>query len=279
MSLNINNESTTIRRTEKKRYGSLFIETTLREDKGSIDLTLPLNRIQNNAENNAGLSPNISPISQGVSESNSQIRTSKDISVRKSIDSNNTIKLIRGQKISINSKTMNLSKLLIALDWEIKYRGNTEFQLDTSLFLVDENNKTTEENFIFYGNPRSGNESIIIDKDFNSGVKKAYDQVIELNLNLIPKNIEKLAVTVTIYEGDIRNQNFGQVSEANFRILDIENRNEIYNYNFNEGLNRETAIVVAEIYKYKNEWKMNPVGNGFIGGLKALCNNYGVETD
>lgn len=275
MSLNINNESTIARRTEKKRYGNLFIETTLRDDKGGIDLTMPINRIQNNA----GQSPDISLISQEISESSSSIKRIKDISKKKSINSNNTTKITRGQKVSINSKTKNLSKLLIALDWEIKYRGNTELQLDTSLFLVDESNKTTEENFIFYGNPRSYNESIIIDKDFNSGVKNAYDQVIELNLNSIPENIEKLAVTVTIYEGDKRNQNFGQISEANFRILDIENRNEIYYYNFNEGLNKETAIVVAEIYRYKNEWKVNPIGNGFLGGLKALCNNYGVETD
>lgn len=293
MSLNINNESTNIRRTQQKKYGSLLIDTTVREAKGIIDLTMPINKIQNNQglspANGASKttrtnitvepSPSIPRSSQAVSQSNAVIKPSKDDSIKNSINTNLTTKLMRGQKVSVNSKTQNLSKLLIALDWDIKNIVNTEFELDTSLFLVDKNNNTSEENFVFYGNPRSKDGGVIIDKDHNSGLKRAYDQVIQLDLNLIPPSIEKLAVTVTVYDGDKRRQNFGQVTNAHFRVLDVQNRSELFKYNFNEGLKFETAIVVAEIYRYKDEWKINPIGNGFIGGLKALCDNYGIEAE
>lgn len=296
MSLNINNESTNIRRTQQRKYGSLLIDTTVREAKGIIDLTMPINKIQNNqglspangangtskttrTDRTVEPSPSIPRSSQAVPQSNAVIKPSKDASIKNSINANLTTKLMRGQKVSVNSKTQNLSKLLIALDWDIKNIVNTEFELDTSLFLVDKNNNTSEENFVFYGNPRSKDGGVIIDKDHNSGLKRAYDQAIQLDLNLIPPSIEKLAVTVTVYDGDKRRQNFGQVTNAHFRVLDVQNRSELFKYNFNEGLKFETAIVVAEIYRYKDEWKINPIGNGFIGGLKALCDNYGIEAE
>ncbi|MBQ3451572.1 MAG: TerD family protein, partial [Selenomonadaceae bacterium] len=34
-----------------------------------------------------------------------------------------------------------------------------------------------------------------------------------------------------------------------------------------------------EIYRHKGEWKFNAVGAGFSGGLKALCEMFGVEVD
>ena len=109
-------------------------------------------------------------------------------------------------------------------------------------------------------------------------LKDAYNESIQLDLNLIPCHIQKLAFTVTIYEAKERNQNFGQLSEGYFRIIAGDSKQEILSYKFNENLSIETAMVVAEIYRYKNEWKINCIGSGFRGGLEALCNNYGIET-
>jgi len=41
----------------------------------------------------------------------------------------------------------------------------------------------------------------------------------------------------------------------------------------------ETAIVFGELYKHNNEWKFNPIGSGYKGGLNALCNDYGVTVE
>lgn len=255
MSLNINNESTNLRKSQQKRYGNLMIDTTIKEEKGVIDLKQP---------NIAAVVPP---------------KRSKNLSIRSTIDTKSSTTIMRGQKVSINSKTQNLSKLLIALDWEVTSRGTSELELDTSLFMVYVNGKTAEENFIFYGNPRSGEGAILIGGDYNSGLKAAYDECIELNLNSVKINIEKLAITVTIFEGEKRNQNFSQLSNAYLRIIDAETKREVFSYRFDEGLKVQTAVVVAEIYRYKNEWKINPIGNGFTGGLKALCSNYGIETE
>ena len=52
---------------------------------------------------------------------------------------------------------------------------------------------------------------------------------------------------------------------------------ELIRYDLGEDYSTETAIVVAELYRNGTEWKFNAVGSGFAGGLKALCQNFGVE--
>ncbi|KGM95097.1 hypothetical protein Z968_10025 [Clostridium novyi A str. 4552] len=188
------------------------------------------------------------------------------------------MKLKRGQKVSLNIDEKKLSKLVVALDWDINYSGSHEFDLDTSVFMVDFNKNTAEDRFIFYGNPRDKENSVVLGEDFNLVLKEYYDERIMIDLDLVPKEIEKLAITVTIYDGEKRGENFCHISNGVLRIIDSHGKNEIFSYEFNEGLRLETAVVVAEIYRYNKEWKINPVGNGFKGGLQALCKNYGIKT-
>lgn len=94
---------------------------------------------------------------------------------------------------------------------------------------------------------------------------------------MVPDNISKIAFTVTIYEADIRNQNFGQVSNSFIRVVNEASDEEIIRYDLGEDFSIETAIVVGELYKHNGEWKFNAIGSGFQGGLAALCGHYGIE--
>ena len=95
----------------------------------------------------------------------------------------------------------------------------------------------------------------------------------------IPDSIQKIAITVTIHEADLRNQNFGMVDNAFIRLVNEETNQEILRYNLGEDFSVETALVVAEFYRHNGEWKFNAVGAGFSGGLKALCNNFGINAE
>ena len=41
----------------------------------------------------------------------------------------------------------------------------------------------------------------------------------------------------------------------------------------------ETAILVGEFYRYNDEWKFKAIGQGYINGLGALAENFGVLLD
>lgn len=88
---------------------------------------------------------------------------------------------------------------------------------------------------------------------------------------------KKVVITVTIHEAESRRQNFGQVQNAFVRIVNEKNQNEIVRFDLNEDYSIETAMIFAEIYRHNNEWKFRAVGQGYAGGLRAMCNQYGIN--
>jgi len=83
--------------------------------------------------------------------------------------------------------------------------------------------------------------------------------------------------TVTIYEAELRKQNFGQVSHAFIRILNQEGGQEIARYDLSEDASVETAMIFGEIYRHGTDWKFKAVGQGFAGGLGPLAASFGVN--
>lgn len=189
------------------------------------------------------------------------------------------INLSKGQKVSLTKDNPSLSKITVGLGWDVNaFDSGADFDLDASVFMVGENGKCpTESDFIFYGNLVHSSGSVKHMGDNRTGAGEGDDEQITVDLNAIPANISKVAFTVTIYDAEIRKQNFGQVSNAYIRIVDDTTGAEVIRFDLGEDFSIETAVVVGEIYRYNGEWKFNAIGSGFQGGLAALCANYGIE--
>ena len=189
------------------------------------------------------------------------------------------INLFKGQKVNLTKDNPGLSKILVGLGWDInKYDGGSAFDLDAEAFLTGSNGKVTDDSdFVFYGNLQHSSGAVQHMGDNRTGIGEGDDEQIRIDLSKIPAGIEKIAFTVTIYDAEARKQNFGQVSNAFIRIYDEANGKELIRYDLGEDFSVETAVVVGELYRQGAEWKFNAVGSGFKGGLKALCQNYGVN--
>ena len=146
--------------------------------------------------------------------------------------------------------------------------------------MVDSTGKCpSDKEFIFYGNLEHTSGAIKHMGDNLTGSGDGDDEQIEIDLTMVPDNISRIAFTVTIYEADKRNQNFGQVSNSFIRVVNETSGDEIIRYDLGEDFSIETAIVVGELYKHNGEWKFNAIGSGFQGGLAALCGHYGIEVE
>lgn len=190
-----------------------------------------------------------------------------------------SINLQKGQKIDLTKGNPGLSRLLIGLGWETnKYSEGCDFDLDAAVFLLKEDNKvTSNQDFVYYGNLQHVSGSVEHMGDNLIGGTGGDDEQIRIDLRRVPDNIERIVITVTIYDAENRHQNFGQVSRSHIHIVDITTNAEIMRYDLEEDFAVETSVVIGEIYRYKGEWKFNAVGSGFKGGLKSLCMNYGVD--
>ena len=200
-----------------------------------------------------------------------------------------SISLKKGQKVSLTKDNPNLIKIIVALGWDTnEYDGGYEFDLDASLFLLNNKNKIRkykdghgmwQDDIVFYNRLIGGDKSIIHSGDNLTGAGEGDDEVITVDLTKIPTDVDKISFTVTIHDAKERNQNFGQVSNAYIRVIDESNNKELLKYDLTEEYSVETAMVVGELYRYNTEWKFTAVGSGYQGGLEALCRSYGVDVE
>lgn len=188
------------------------------------------------------------------------------------------ISLQKGQKIDLTKSNPGLSKIQIGLGWDTnKYDGSASFDLDAAAFLLDDlGTVTSDADFVFYGNLKHNSGSVVHLGDNLTGDGDGDDEQILVDLSLVPQNIQKISFTVTIYEAETRNQNFGQVSNSFIRVVNQASNEELLRFDLGEDFSIETAIVVAELYRNNGEWKFNAIGSGFSGGLAALCKNFGI---
>ncbi len=189
------------------------------------------------------------------------------------------INLSKGQKVDLTKGNPGLKKIMVGLGWDVNaFDSGADFDLDATAFMTGDNGKCpTEKEFIFYGNLEHASGALKHMGDNLTGAGEGDDEQIEVDLTKIPGNISKVAFAVTIYDADVRRQNFGQVSNAFIRIVDEGTGQELIRYDLGEDFSIETAIVVGELYKNNGEWKFNAIGSGFQGGLAALCAHYGIE--
>ncbi len=189
------------------------------------------------------------------------------------------ITLEKGQKIDLTKTNPGLKKLHVGLGWDTnKYDGGADFDLDAAAFILNSEGKAGgEQDFVFYNNANGAGGSVIHKEDNKTGVGEGDDEVISIDLSLLPPHVDKVVFTVTIHDAESRKQNFGQVSNAYIRVLNEEKNEEILKFDLGEDFSIETAVVFGEVYKNGSEWKFSAIGKGYQGGLKALCNSFGLS--
>ncbi|WP_339299478.1 TerD family protein [Paenibacillus sp. FSL R5-0623] len=190
-----------------------------------------------------------------------------------------TISLAKGQRIDLTKTNPGLTRVVVGLGWDTnKYSGGVDFDLDASAFLLYEDGKAKgTDDFVFYNNPSGGAGSVTHTGDNRTGEGDGDDEQVVVDFSKIPAHIHRIGITVTIYDGDGRGQNFGQVSNAFVRVVDAANDREVLRFDLGEDYSTETAVVFCEFYRAGADWKFQAVGSGFTGGLSALCKNYGLD--
>jgi tellurium resistance protein TerD len=187
------------------------------------------------------------------------------------------LSLSKGQNLSLTKTDPSLKKMVVGLGWDPRATDGQEFDLDASAFLLTASGKIrTSEDFIFYNQKVSSCGSVNHTGDNRTGDGDGDDEQIKVDLSLIPADVQRIAITVTIHEAAQRSQSFGQVSNAFVRILNEESGKEVVRYDLTEDASTQTAMIFSELYRHNGEWKFKAIGQGYAGGLKAMCDQFGI---
>ncbi|MBK7984369.1 MAG: TerD family protein [Candidatus Competibacteraceae bacterium] len=188
------------------------------------------------------------------------------------------ISLNKGGKLSLSKEAPDLKKVLVGLGWDARATDGADFDLDASAFLLDANGKVrSDADFIFYNQLKSTCGSVQHTGDNRTGAGEGDDEALMVDLSRVPAEVHKITFTVTIHDADQRKQNFGQVQNAFIRLVNAETNAEVARYDLGEDASTETAMIFGEIYRHGSEWKFGAVGQGYAGGLAAMCRQYGVN--
>ena len=181
-----------------------------------------------------------------------------------------SISLIKGQKIDLTKNIKDLNYIHIGIDW-----GNLSgLDIDASAFLLGEDDKIVrEEDFIFYGQPESGDGAVRLEDSISTIEKQRFIT----SLENIASDIQKISFTLTLYEAKLKNFTFADVKNIKLRIINSKTGEEIAAFPISYLFTKESAIVLGTLYRFSNEWKFHAVGAGFNGGLADLCEQFGLN--
>lgn len=186
-----------------------------------------------------------------------------------------SINLLKSQKLNLSK---GLRKVGIGLGWDINSNTKfsaSEFDLDVSVFMLGASGKIDKEKYIiFYGNLNSPDAAVKHCGDNRDGKGEGDDETIEIDLTKVDTSIKELLFVVTIYEHDLRNQNFGQVSNSFIRIYDWLTKKEIAKYLLKEDFAENTAFEFAKLYREDETWIFKALGEGSKFGLKDFVDKY-----
>jgi len=189
-----------------------------------------------------------------------------------------SVSLSKGGNVSLSKEEPGLTRILIGLGWDTRTTDGTDFDLDASAFLLAAGDKVRgDADFIFYNNLRSTDGSVEHTGDNRTGEGDGDDEAVKVDLATVPAEVQKIAVAVTIHDGEARRQSFGMVSNAFIRVVNDATGREIARYDLSEDASTETAMIFGEVYRHDAEWKFRAVGQGFKGGLAPLARNFGVN--
>ncbi|HEY9770541.1 MAG TPA: TerD family protein [Coleofasciculaceae cyanobacterium] len=193
------------------------------------------------------------------------------------------INLKKGQRISLTKEDPSLKQIMCGLGWDVApksggfFGGNKQFDLDSSVICLDANKKLTDvKDIIYFGNLRHSSSAIAHQGDNLTGAGEGDDEVINIDLPLIPPSIAYLVFVINIYKCNQRRQDFSMVNNAFVRLVNRTTNKELARYNLSgaeyKGM---TGMILAELYRHNDDWKMAAVGNGFeIATLADLAKIY-----
>ncbi|ULH17236.1 TerD family protein (plasmid) [Deinococcus sp. KNUC1210] len=131
--------------------------------------------------------------------------------------------------------------------------------LDISVFGLDDERQLKDDRyFVFYNQPRSPEGEITLAQ--SAGMSR-----FEIDLARLPSAVSRLVFTATHDDRPV-----ADAAHLLWSLASVE-------FDPRPALRREKAVMIAELYRHGSGWKINAVGQGFDGGLKALLEYFGGE--
>lgn len=188
----------------------------------------------------------------------------------------NTIK--KGDFFDIRKKIPQLQQIVVGSGWDQKLFDEEAIDVDLACFLLNKDDQTREDSdFVFYNNEDACDGAVRHQGDSRTGAGDGDDEMIKIDLNGLPFDIVKIVFVLNIYDAAERDQSFEKVREMYFRMLNMEDDNEVFRLNLPEtDFVGHIGIRIGELVREGPKWFFSALSDPIPGGLAKIATQYGI---
>lgn len=167
------------------------------------------------------------------------------------------MELAKGQNVVLP----DVAELVFALDG-----AGTRVRPDLSALILRGGTPAGDEDFVFYNQPEGADGAV------RCAVRDETSEAVTICPGRLAKDIDRVLVVGSVHEGD-----FTAVQGLAGTIHDGSGTELARHMVASDG--RESAVVLAELYRRDGRWRVRAVSQGYIGGIPGLLGDFGIESE
>ena len=231
---------------------------------------VPQNKFNYNAENpNQGLPAETTPpVGEGESDPDQPMTDPASVPKAEAKD-----------RVILNDIDPSMRQVKVALGWDGPEKtGSYDLDLDACVFLLDRNNRVRADNdFIFYNNTTSENGYVLHSGDSPDGKGEGDNEIIDVQLDQLSYDIERLVFTISIHNAEERDQNFKDIHGGFIRVVNRDTGDELVRFPLSrENFETQAFKFAALVRNDTGGWDFELLQEPHEEGLYGIARDYGV---
>ena len=185
-------------------------------------------------------------------------------------------RVLKGQELSLTKLDPTLREIMVGIGWALRAFEGNPVDVDVSVFLLDKNDRTREdEDFVFYNNLSGRGGAVKHLGDSRTGAGQGDDEQIVIDLMALPFEVVKIAFVVSIYSLEDEH-NFEFIKNLYLRVLNKDTTHELFRFELPDEQGDGSAIRMGHFERIGSEWVFVAHTETVKGGLAKIATDYDI---
>lgn len=192
------------------------------------------------------------------------------------VENPNLLRIKKGQEINLSKLDPTIREITVGVGWDLRAFEGNPVDMDVSVFLLDKNDRTREdEDFVFYNNLVGRGGAVKHMGDSRTGAGDGDDEQIIVDLMALPFEVVKIAFVLSIYDLE-QQHDFAAVKNTYLRVVNNETKHESFRFEMDSEGNNSTALYMGCFERIGSDWVYVAKGDAVEGGLSQIATDFDI---